>query len=659
MAFDPITSALIIDKGVGIPPNDMQRFDALSQEEGIKLTFTGPKNSYLYGAANNDTLACTPAGVMVRYSDTAYPLDINDGDLVGMFDTDYNPMDPAEVEHTIVGLVFEQTYYFTAFPFSADGVYNRSQNPANRATAQWVGTKGTINVTVAAYEGYEGEIGEYTITLVDQAESGGQNITKQASGTGLTQIGNLEAGKTYVVTLTDTNNLTSDPSDPITIVAGTSYNVTMTYREKYGSISVNVQTASDFATLGEYTITLLDQASDSPQNVEKQAAGKGTTTFENLIAGSQYRVRLGTTPNFLPPADSDVVTVIGGGNVDVDMIFAAGMGSVNVTVSTNPSGMSIRSYTISLVPTGGGSTLSKSRSGTGTVSFTNVPIGTYNVIGSNISHYSFSGGSVSVTGGQTSSRSVVYGFNATLEQSSWNEIKSIAKLGVANRYYSVGDTKTTKVSDVVGTGDHFGSNDYSLESASNGSVRIVHFDSTAIYFCTTFICGTNIGFASSGTWDSNSFRTFLNDNASKIFPDVGNNFLSVTHNTETTNNARTPSKTVSTSDKVFPPSKDELDGGFSYFNSNSRRKIGEAPYISRTTYRGATCTTNASTADRNCKYSIAYGGVIIGLSGTSDGSIEYKPAGDWVGSMDYNTESCLLSNGKTSYHRCMLCFAIG
>ena len=44
-------------------------------------------------------------------------------------------------------------------------------------------------------------IGEYTITLVDQATSGGQNITQTASGTGVTQIGNLEEGKTYVVTL--------------------------------------------------------------------------------------------------------------------------------------------------------------------------------------------------------------------------------------------------------------------------------------------------------------------------------------------------------------------------------------------------------------------------------------------------------------------------
>lgn len=441
MAFDPITAALIIDKGVGIPPNDMQSFDALSQEEGIKLTFKGPKNSYLYGAANNDTLACTPAGVMVRYSDEAYPVDINDGELVGVYDADYDPMNPEEVTDTVVGLVFEQTYYFTAFPFSADGVYNRSQNPVNRATAQWVGNKGTINVTVAAYEGYEGEIGEYTITLVDQAESGGENITKTASGTGRTQIGNLEAGKTYVVTLTDVNGLTCDPSEPITITAGQSYNVTMTYREKYGTISVTVATASDFAALGSYTITLVDQASESPQNVEKQATGKTTTVFDNLVSGKQYKVRLGATENFIPPADSDVLTVVGGQDVPITMTYSPGLGSVVVNVSTNPTGMPIGSYTISLVPQSGGSTLQQSGSGSQAITFNNVPIGTYTVQGSAINHYTFSGGTVSVTGGQQSSHNVNYGFSATLEQATWSEINTLSQAGLADALWSVGDTK--------------------------------------------------------------------------------------------------------------------------------------------------------------------------------------------------------------------------
>lgn len=430
-----------LQAGSGIPPNDMQTFTATSTESGIKLDFKGPANSYLYGAANNDTLGCVPEGFMIRYSDTGYPVNIDDGELVGVYDID--PVNPVAGTQDVVGLTFEETYYFTAFPFSTEGVYNKSQAPANRASAQWVGNKGTINVTVQAYEGYLGTIGEYTITLVDQAESDPQNITKQASGTGLTQIGNLEAGKTYVVTLTDTNNLTSDPSEPITIEAGLSYNVTMTYREKYGSISVTVNTASDFATLGEYTITLLDQAADSPSNVEKQATGKGVTTFDNLISGKQYKVRLGATANFIPPADSDVITVVGGETESVTMTYAAGMGSVVINVSTNPTGMPIGSYTITLTPTAGGSSLQQSRSGSGSITFNSVPIGTYNITGSSINHYTFRGGQVSVTGGQQSSHNVNYGYSASFAEATWAEIQAIAQTGLASNYYSVGDSKVT------------------------------------------------------------------------------------------------------------------------------------------------------------------------------------------------------------------------
>lgn len=442
MAFDAVNAALILSKGVGCPPNDMQSFNATSQEDGIKVTFTGPKNSYVFGAANNDTLLSTPAGVMIRYSDTDYPADITDGTLLGIYTEDYDPVNPTEVTDNLIGLVFEQTYYFSAFPFSVDGIYNKSQAPANRASCQWVGNKGTINVTVSTYEGYTGgEIGEYTITLVDQASSGPQNIQRTASGIGLTQIGNLDEGKTYVVTLTDVGGLTCDPSEPITIVAGETYNVTMTFREKYGTISVTVNTANDVYTLGEYTITLLDQSSESPSNIEKQANGKTTSVFENLIAGKQYKVRLGAAQNFIAPADSDTLTVIGGGDVPITMTYSPGLGSVVVNVSTNPTGMPIGSYTITLTPTAGGSSLQQSGSGSQSLTFNSVPIGTYNITGSSINHYTFSGGQVSVTGGQQSSHNANYRFNQSFAEATWEELDAIAETNNAASVFNIHDER--------------------------------------------------------------------------------------------------------------------------------------------------------------------------------------------------------------------------
>lgn len=471
MAFDAVNAALILSKGVGCPPNDMQSFSATSQEDGIKVTFTGPKNSYVYGAANNDTLLSTPAGVMVRYSDTDYPADINDGTLLGVYNEDYNPVNPTEVTDNLIGLVFEQTYYFSAFPFSVDGIYNKSQAPANRASCQWVGNKGTINVTVATYEGYTGgEIGEYTITLVDQASSDPQNIQKTASGTGLTQIGNLEAGKTYVVTLTDVDGLTCDPSEPITIVAGETYNVTMTYREKYGTISVTVTTANDAFALGEYKITLLDQASESPQNIEKQATGKTTTVFENLIAGKQYKVRLGPATNWIAPVDSDTLTVLGGDDVAITMTYSPGLGSVVVNVTTNPTDMPIGSYTITLTPTAGGSSLQQSRSGSGSLTFNSVPIGTYNITGSSINHYTFSGGQVSVTGGQQSSHNVKYRYSASLQDATWAEIDALSQAGVADDCWSVGDTKDITVGSETITMEIWGFNHDDLATGGKAGI---------------------------------------------------------------------------------------------------------------------------------------------------------------------------------------------
>lgn len=427
-----------LQAGSGLPPNDMQAFTAASTESGIKLSFKGPENSYLYGDAAGDTLACVPDGFMIRYSDTAYPVSIDDGELVGVYDI--NPVTPVAGEQEVIGLTFGETYYFTAFPFSTEGVYNKSQADANHASCVWSGSKGTINVNVQAYEGFEGVIGEYTITLVDQATSGGQNITQAASGTGVTQIGNLEEGKTYVVTLSDTSTLMADPSEPITIVAGNSYNVTLTYRMKYGTISVDVDTANDFAALGDYNITLVAQETGY-ENVVKAANGKGVTVFDELIDGRKYKVRLGDTPNFLPPADSDVVTVVGGANVDVDVTYAAGVGSVTVNVSTQPANMPIGTVTISLVPQSGGSTLSQQRSGSGSVTFNNVPVGTYTVTGSEVNHYTFSGGSVSVTGGQNTSHNVVYAFSASFSESTWSEIDFISQAGYAPRIWSVNDEK--------------------------------------------------------------------------------------------------------------------------------------------------------------------------------------------------------------------------
>lgn len=553
--------------GSGIPPNDMQAFTAASTESGINLTFTGPKNSYLYGAVASDTLACVPAGVMIRYKEGGYPVDMEDGALVGDFSI--NPVAPESTEKEVIGLTFGNTYYFTAFPYSTEGVYNKSQADANHAMAMWSGNKGTINVNVQAYEGFEGVIGDYTITLVDQAADNPQNVEQSANGPGITQIGNLEAGKTYVVTLSDTSTLMADPSEPITIVAGTSYNVDMTYRRKYGTISVNVSTASDFAELGEYTITLVHQE-DGYEDVVKTATGKGVTVFDSLVDGRKYKVRLGNTPNFLPPADSSVYTIVGGENIDVNMTYAPGVGNVIINVSTIPENMDIGQITISLIPQAGGSTLSQQRNGSGTLTFNNVPIGTYTVNGSNVQNYEFSsGGTVSVEGGQMMEHNVSYTLQKlALSQYTWPVISAISESGEAPNYFSVGDTKDDVINGETLTFEIYG---FNIDELTDGSGK------AGITFGTKNLMAQTRNMDANANWDEISENGFVESGTYKwltgdFLTGVPQALLSVVKqvNKKTTKSANYPNTVINIPMQFFPFSVSELSGASpnSIYNNN-------------------------------------------------------------------------------------------
>ena len=360
--------------GSGIPPRDLEAFSSQSTDDGIKLTFTPPKATYIPEHTEGDgkQFACMPAGVLFVYSETGYPRTPNDGTLA----KDYRPVGDwttDQQEFEVTGLTKDVKYYFTAFPYSTEGVVNMNQTTANRTEMTYVDNTGSIAVTVQTPEGYSG-------------------------------------------------------------------------------------------TLGEYTITLVDQASDNPQNVVKQATGAGLTTFDGLVGGKQYKVRLSDTTDLLAPADSDVQTVVAGGSVSVTVTYKKKVGTITVNVSTEPANMPIGTVTISLVPQSGGSTLSQQRSGSGSVTFNNVPVGTYTVTGSEVNHYTFSGGSVSVTGGQNTSHNVHYAFSANLEDLTWAEIDAIGQSGAASQCFSVGDTKNISVSGETLTMEIYGFNHDDLTS---------------------------------------------------------------------------------------------------------------------------------------------------------------------------------------------------
>lgn len=246
MAFDPITSALIIDKGVGIPPNDMQSFSAISNDSGIKLTFTGPANSYMDKGGTNETLLCTPSGVLVCYSETGYPEDVSEGTVVGLFNEDYDPESPQQFEYDVVGLTFGNTYYFTAFPVSVEGAYNKSKSANNRSTCKWEGTKGTLTVTVTQDYGYQ-TLGEYTVTMTPTA--GGEAIVKTQSGEATIVFSNLDDGE-YTLSFSDVRNFITPSSQRITVVGGQSQSVRAEYLINLVLQNLTWQEISDFGAQG-------------------------------------------------------------------------------------------------------------------------------------------------------------------------------------------------------------------------------------------------------------------------------------------------------------------------------------------------------------------------------------------------------------------------
>ena len=114
----------------GIEPSNMRTFGATSAYYGgqdrIMINAVLPLDTTI-----NDQQLCTVAGAVIRKGATGYPVDEFDGVLVAditedsiLYDTD---------------VVLGNTYYYAAFPYTKQGVYNRGN--ANRASA-----------TVSSYE---------------------------------------------------------------------------------------------------------------------------------------------------------------------------------------------------------------------------------------------------------------------------------------------------------------------------------------------------------------------------------------------------------------------------------------------------------------------------------------------------------------------------
>lgn len=132
----------------GTQPNNMKKFDiTILSNSSVGLKFLEPDD-----IRSGGNLICATGGVMIRMSDKEYPQTINDGVLV-LENTDIGKYN--QKEYVVDNLKVDTIYYFTAFPFSTDKVYNMSQSDSNRVkikVAPIYGIKRNINSSTPYWE---------------------------------------------------------------------------------------------------------------------------------------------------------------------------------------------------------------------------------------------------------------------------------------------------------------------------------------------------------------------------------------------------------------------------------------------------------------------------------------------------------------------------
>lgn len=176
-----------LQQKIGQAPNNMRMFTAYAvSKNSLGLKFLEPADSY--DSAGN--LLCTVKGVMIRKGTDKYPTNISEGELV------IDNTELGKYENTpfvVEGLEEGETYYFSAFPYSIQGVFNTSPNSANRTEcAPADGEKATVSITIDDSSGFTFA----TIKCVDETdEAATQSVSFTPSKTSHTFT--VPIGDTY------------------------------------------------------------------------------------------------------------------------------------------------------------------------------------------------------------------------------------------------------------------------------------------------------------------------------------------------------------------------------------------------------------------------------------------------------------------------------
>lgn len=281
---------------VGQAPNNMRAFTAYAKSKtSVGLKFLEPEDSY--DSAGN--LLCSVGGVMIRRSENSYPTSVTEGTLV----IDNKDLGKYENEELVVdGLTEDTTYYFSAFPYSSQGVYNLSSNENNRTSATPANGE-TANVTIIIDD--DSAFNSVQVTCVDETD-GGYTKSATLTKTQKTTSFNIPIGHTYHIEYGAEDGYSQpENTSPKVSVAGatTEYEATyyyftatidVTYPEGATctcSLSGTVYTASDTSgsyqfkvhKVGTWTVTATNGSESESKQVVITSDGQSETVELSFV----------------------------------------------------------------------------------------------------------------------------------------------------------------------------------------------------------------------------------------------------------------------------------------------------------------------------------------------------------------------------------------
>lgn len=242
------------------------------------------------------------------------------------------------------------------------------------------------------------------------------------------------------------------------------------------------------------------------------------------------------------------------GTSNVDVCSWTGIkGNLTVNVTTNYTEIPLEQHSISLKPLSG-EVVTKQQTGTGSVVFSGVDGGVYTL------SFTYSGvfhkpadQQVTVVGGHTKMVSAQFDIGSNFSSASWEEINRISTLGIADKLYSVGDTKDITVDGETVTLQIYGFNHDPLNGGSGNAGITIGSKYTLKQSRSMNSSSTNVGgFAGSNmyTWLNGNFYNSLPDDLKAVIKSVNKKTL-----------AGTPSNNIETNDmKVFFFSEIEVSG---------------------------------------------------------------------------------------------------